>query len=142
MAVCTTYGYPGTNVPLYDLLTTGSSLNCFISGYTQTANTMTISVFQTGNSTALASISGGGNGGAITAMTTDTFSISSGNTYYATVTSTQGQTPRVLYNYDSLAYGTTTYAGTVSLCSEDTPNGGDCDFNDSVVTISWTLYAG
>ena len=68
--------------------------------------------------------------------------MSANNTYYAVVTSTQGQTPRVLYNYDSLSYGTVTYAGTVSLCMEDTPNGGDCDFNDAVVTITWTLYAG
>lgn len=143
MADCTSYGSPGTNVPLTDLLTTTNTLSCFISGYTQTGNNITVQVYATGNSTALATISGGaGTGGTITAMSNATFSIQTKTSYYAVVSSTQGQTPRVLYNYDSLAYGSTTYAGSCSLCLEDTPSGGDCDFNDAVVTITWTLYQG
>ena len=142
---CTTYGYPGTNVPLSELVTTSGTLTCFLSGYTQTAATLTVSIFQTGNSTPLATISGGGGGSPYSpkAMSTATFQIQPNQTYYATVSvSGGGQVPRVLASYDTLGYGPTNYVGGYTLCSEDTPSGGDCDFNDCVVNVSWTLYAG
>lgn len=142
MATCTSYGAPGTNVPLPELLTTSGNLTCFLSGYTQTAATLTVSIFQAGNSKPLATITGGG-GGSAKAMSTATFQIQPGKTYYATVAvSGSSQVPRVLASYDALSYGTTTYVGGYTLCSEDTPSGGDCDFNDCVVNVNWTLFAG
>jgi hypothetical protein len=141
MADCSTWGFAGTSVPLPDLLSTTGTLNCFMSGFTQTGNTITVSVCAAGTTTSLASISGGGNDGTLAAMTTGTFSISPGTTYVAVVTAV-GQTPQVLYSFDSMSYGSTTFAGTCSLCVEDQPSGGDCDFNDAVVSISWTLNAG
>jgi hypothetical protein len=139
MANCTNVGYPGTNVPLPQL-TPATTLNCFISGYTQAAATITVSVFQNGNPTALATIKGTGT--QQTPMGSASFKIQPGNTYYATVSSTMGQTSRVLTNYSVLSNSTTSYVGSYIMCAEDTPNGGDCDFNDCVVTITWTLFAG
>ncbi|HXU38254.1 MAG TPA: fucose-binding lectin II [Blastocatellia bacterium] len=141
MANCTTFGFPGTNVPLSDLLTTSANLTCFLSGYTQSANSQTVSIFQTGSPTALATITGGGGAGA-KAMSTAAFQIQPGKTYYATVKSSGSQVPRVLAAYDALSYGTTTYVGGYTLCADDTPSGGDCDFNDCVVNLNWTLFAG
>jgi hypothetical protein len=144
MSDCTNWGSPGTSVPLPDLVATGTTaLAACASGYTQTGNTVTVTIYSGGSTpTQVASISGGGNNGTITPMSSATFSLQPSTTYYAVVSSTQGQTPQVLYSYDGLAYGTTTYAGTCILCVEDTPSGGDCDFNDALVTISWTLFAG
>ena len=143
MAICTNVGYSGNNVPLPDLITTTSSLTCFVSGYTQTGNTITVSIWATGGTTALATISGGGRGGALTAMSTASFQLQSGTTYYAVVSSTQplGLT-QVLTGYDALSYGTTTYAGGYTFCVEDTPSGGDCDFNDALINLNWTLFGG
>lgn len=141
MANCSNWGSPGTNVPLPDLLSTTGTLNCFMTGFTQTGNTITVSVYASGGTTALGSITGGGNSGTLAAMSTATFSIAPSTQYYAVVTAV-GQTPQVLYSYDSMSYGGTTFAGTCSLCVEDQPSGGDCDFNDAVVSISWTLNAG
>lgn len=148
MSNCT-IGHSGSNVPLPDLVnTTTTPLNCFVSGFTQAADTLSVQVFAnsgtSGSSTAppaLATITGGGSP-SMTAMSTASFAIQPGTTYYAVVTdSTNGQTPQVLYNYDTLGYGTTSYAGSVTLAVEDTPVGGDCDFNDALVSITWTLFA-
>lgn len=140
MPNCSTYGFPGSNVPMADLMATGNPLNCFLSGFTQAADTISVQVFATGNTTALATITGGGSP-AMKTMTTASFQIKSGQTYYAVVTNkSKTQVPRVLYNYDTLSYGTTNYAGAVTLAVEDTPNGGDCDFNDALVSITWTLF--
>lgn len=138
---CSTWGYAGTNVPLGDLISTTGTLNCFMTGFTQTGNNITVSVCQSGSTTPLATIKGGGNSGTLAAMTNATFTISPSTSYFAVVTAV-GQTPQVLYSFDNLAYGSTTFAGTCSLCVEDQPSGGDCDFNDAVVSISWTLNAG
>jgi len=144
MANCSTYGFAGSNVPLPDLVATGTALNCFLSGFTQAADTLSAQVYAnatgTGSPTLLATITGGGSP-AMKAMSTASFQIQSGTSYYAVVTdSSNGQTPQVLYNYDTLSYGTTSYAGAVTLAVEDTPNGGDCDFNDALISITWTLY--
>ncbi len=143
MATCT-YGTSGSNVPLPDLIATTSALNCFVSGFTQAADSLSVEVYANGtnggSATLLATITGGGSP-AMTAMTTASFQIQPGATYYAVVADkTNGQTPQVLYNYDTLSYGTTSYAGAVTLAVEDTPVGGDCDFNDALVSITWTLY--
>lgn len=141
MPNCSTYGQPGSNVPLADLQATTKALNCFVSGFTQAMDTISVQVFATGGKTALATINGGGST-SMTAMSTAGFTIQPGTTYYAVVTNKTKpqQTARVLYNYDTLTYGTTGYAGAVTLAVEDTPNGGDCDFNDAVVSITWTLF--
>jgi len=141
MPNCSSYGFPGNNVPLANLQATTTALNCFVSGFTQAADTISVQVFATGGKAALASINGGGST-SIKAMSTGSFMIQPGTTYYAVVTNKTKpqQTPRVLYNYDTLTYGTTGYAGSVTLAVEDTPVGGDCDFNDAVVSITWTLF--
>ena len=139
MANCTNAGSPGTNVPLPQL-TPNTTLNCFLSGYTQSAATLTVSVFQTGNATPLASIKGTGT--QQNPMTSAAFKIQPGQTYFATVSSNNGHTARVLSSYNVVSNSTTVYEGSYTLCAEDSPNGGDCDFNDCVVTISWTSFAG
>ena len=144
MANCTSYGSSGSNVLLPGLNIPNSGLTAFMSGFTQTGNKVTVAIWAPSGSAPVATIQGGGNNGTILAMNTASFSITASTAYYAVVTSTQPQkqTPQVLYNFDSLSYGTTTYAGTVTMCVEDTPNGGDCDFNDAVVAITWTTFAG
>jgi hypothetical protein len=59
MAICTEVGHPGNNVPLPDLVTTSNSLTCFVSGYTQSYNTLTVAIWATGGTAALATINGG-----------------------------------------------------------------------------------
>jgi len=139
MANCTNLGFAGSNVPLPDLLTTTDNLTCFVSGYTQAANKLTLSIYATGNTSPVATISGSG---VAQPMSTASFQIQPNQSYYAVASSSGGQTPQVLTAYDTLSYGTTSYVGSYTLCAEDTPNGGDCDFNDCVVNINWTLYAG
>jgi hypothetical protein len=141
MPNCSTWGYPGSSVPLSDLISTTGTLNCFLTGFSQAADTLTVSVCPAGSTTPIATITGGGNQGAIKAMTSATFTISP-NTSYVAVVSGGSQTPQVLYSFDNVAYGSTTFAGTCSLAVEDSPSGGDCDFNDAVVSITWTLNAG
>ena len=144
---CAKWGFPGTYVPLPDLISTTGPLNCFMTGFTQAADIISVSVYAsktgtgTGTGTLLGSISGGGNKGSLAAMSNFAFTITSGKQYYAVVTTNGGQTPRVLYSFDDNSYEGTTYAGTCSLCVEDRPSTGDCDFNDAVVSISWTLNA-
>jgi hypothetical protein len=144
MPDCTPFGVPGTHVPLPELLTTSGSLTCFISGYLQTADSVFVKVFASSSpATAIATISGSGRGGAPTALSTAVFEIMPGETYFASIeVAGGGQIPRVLAAYDALSYGTTTYAGGYTLCSENSPTGGDCDFNDCLVNINWTLHRG
>ena len=62
--------------------------------------------------------------------------------YTVTIGNTDSQTSQVIKLYEQIAWNTTTYAGAWMFISEDTPNGGDCDFNDSTVLLSWNLHAG
>lgn len=144
----------GYGVSLPDLVASPNTpLNCFVSGFTQAADTLSVSVYAgeppaappatppVPAPLALATITGGGST-SMKAMTTGSFTIQPNTTYYAVVTdSTNKQTPQVLYKYDTLGYGTTNYAGTITLAVEDTPIGGDSDFNDALVSITWTLFA-
>lgn len=162
MADCTTYGFSGAHVPLSSLLnnTTAIATNeaspvlpALLSGYTQAQNVITINVWEVesdGTQKVVATISGTSraNNNGITPTSLAQFSVKVNATYYATVTTASppgqaaAQDPRVLVAYSTLSYGTTTYAGAYTLCIEDTPSGGDCDFNDCVASISWTLFAG
>ena len=66
----------------------------------------------------------------------------SGQPYTVKITNTGPQTSRVIKTYDTLSDGSKTYAGFWMFISEDSPDGGDCDFNDSTVLLSWNLNAG
>ena len=52
------------------------------------------------------------------------------------------QTSQVIKAYDTISLQTKTYEGSWVFISEDTPENGDCDFNDSTVWLSWNLMAG
>jgi hypothetical protein len=119
----------------------------FLSGFTQSDAAITCSIQETaadGTQSTVAQITGGGNEGAITTMSTTSFTINPGSSYSAVVTSTvsPSQTPQIITAYGSMASGSVNYAGAYTMCVEDTPNGGDCDFNDAVISVSWTLNAG
>lgn len=138
---CTSVGQPGTNVVLPTPIP--NNVLVTIMGYTQSAATLTVQVLNSSGAV-MAQLSGTGtssvpmtNSGSAIA----TFQSGSG-TYSVKVTSNTGETARVILQYTSLSYGTTTYAGTYVFIAEDSPSTGDCDFNDCTVFLSWNLFIG
>lgn len=129
----------GSNVTLGGLTGSNSNMNVFMSGFTQTGNNITVTVFAQGSSTPLGSISGGSTNGSPAAMSTAMFQIQPNTTYYATVTAANGAATQVLYSYVSVSSGDTVYGGTCLLAVED---GSDADFNDAAVTMTWAAYTG
>ncbi|HEX4959921.1 MAG TPA: hypothetical protein VF173_03715 [Thermoanaerobaculia bacterium] len=145
MANCTNVGFAGSfTFNGQNILPSGKV--CVLSGYVQSAATQTATVT---NSTGVvvAQIQGvGGTTGTPVVMTspsgkTNAFT-ADGNSYTITFTSTSGQTTRGLSASDNIAIGSTTYAASWTFITEDIPNGGDCDFNDATVSLTWNLLKG
>ena len=147
MATCTNVGQSGSSISLADNPLPNNVI-CNLSGYGQSGNGQTAQVIAVNGSIAAQISCSGNQGGAITPM------LASGgvNSFFTTVSTMQpytvrikntgSQTSQVIKAYDPISAGTTTYAGSWVFISEDSPSGGDCDFNDSTVLLSWNLSAG
>jgi hypothetical protein len=111
---------------------------CVLAGFTQAGNTQTAKVLN--GATVLATISGAGS---VKLLNSATFT-SPADTSKLTVqiTNSGSQKSQVVSAYETVTWGTTVYAGQWTFAAEDVPNGGDCDFNDFVVTLTWTTKAG
>ena len=148
MGTCTDVGQPGSSISLSDNPLPNGVI-CNLSGYGQSANGQTAQVIAV-NGSVVAQIScSGGPGGPITPMLPPATGLQSFFTpvstmqpYTVTIKNTGNQVSQVIKAYDSISAGTTTYTGSWVFISEDSPSGGDCDFNDSTVLLSWNLSAG
>ena len=139
MADCTNVGQPGINISLVDNPIPGNVI-VVLSGYTQSALKQTVTVKDSGGNT-VATISGTGTNP--TSMGVSYFkSPANPGAYTVSITNSGSQTTRVIKSYSSVAFGTTTYLGTWQFIAEDSPSGGDCDFNDCTVYLSWNLKFG
>ena len=148
MSNCTSTGVSGTAISLATNPIPAGVLVTLI-GYAQSANGQTATVTDTNGNTVASISSSGTSGGSLVMMTTSagasiaTFqSSSSALPYSIAITNTSSQTSRVLPGYQALSAGTTTYGGSWEFFAEDTPNGGDCDFNDCTVYLTWNLFSG
>jgi len=137
MANCTGIGVSGVSISLA-ANPLPPNVPCVLSGFTQAGNTQTVKVLN--GSTVLATISGSGG---LNPLVSAKF-ISPANTSGVTVqiTNSGGQKSQVLSSYTTVSSGTTVFAGQWTFASEDVPNGGDCDFNDCTVSLTWTAKAG
>jgi hypothetical protein len=140
---CTQVGQSGNNVQLPTPIP--NNVVVTLMGFTQTSATMTVQVLNSSTQAVVASISGTGisptamkasNGQPIATFNSGTAS------YFIKVTSNSGQTAQVILSYATLAYGATAYEGSYVLIAEDSPNGGDCDFNDCAAFLTWNLFSG
>lgn len=148
MANCTSVGSPGTKVSLSNNPIPNGVIVTLI-GYAQSAGAQTVAVLDN-NGNVVAQIASKAGNSSIQAMLTSSgsgvasFTSQAGSVgpYSVRITNSGGQTSQVLSEYQSVSAGTTTYAGTWEFLVEDTPNGGDCDFNDATVYLTWNLFSG
>ncbi|HSG41278.1 MAG TPA: hypothetical protein VLE27_16680 [Thermoanaerobaculia bacterium] len=145
MGDCTAVGFSGTDGFQFggqNLLPSGSI--CTLSGFTQSSNTQTVTV-KNSTGTVVAQISGnGGLSGTPQPMTGNTSFTADGKVYMLYFGNSGGQSNRVLYQASDIPDQSTatTYTFFWNFITEDTPSGGDCDFNDATVTLFWNLKKG
>ena len=140
MATCTNVGVSGANIPLNNVIPSGAFV--FLEGFSQSAAQQTAQVMQ--GATVMAKIqSTAGNPSRMTPPSgfTDHFTAGPGP-YTVTISNSGGQKSQVIVSFDASTWGTSVFGAAFTFASEDTPNGGDCDFNDSVVTLGWTTKVG
>ena len=147
MGNCTNTGFSGTTgFTLNGQNTIPSGVICVLSGYVQSDDTQTVTV-QSSSGAIVAQIqANGGTTGTPVVMTSPSGQVNSfeadGNAYTITFTNDGSQTSQVLSTISSIPYGKTVYQQSWSFITEDTPNGGDCDFNDTTAFLSWNLLIG
>jgi hypothetical protein len=145
MANCTNIGQPGTSIPLTDN-PLPSGVICNLSGYGQSAANQTAQVKDKNNNVVAQIVYQGQAGGPIKPMTppsgSTSFFTANNGPYTVSITNSGSQTSQVIKSYAVVSAGTTTYTGNWLFIAEDSPNGGDCDFNDCTVFLSWNLRAG
>jgi hypothetical protein len=145
MANCTGIGTTGPSITL-SINPLPPGVPCVLSGFAQSANGQTAKVLN--GATVLATISSPAGSGAVRPMVPSSGPIatftSPADTSALTVqiSNSGAQKSQVISSYETVTWGTTVYAGQWTFASEDVPNGGDCDFNDSVVMLTWTTKAG
>jgi fucose-binding lectin II (PA-IIL) len=139
MANCTSVGVAGANIPLGNVIPSGAFV--FLEGFAQSAAKQTAEVKQ--GATVVAKIEGTGPAARMVppSGSTDHF-IAGAGPYTVTISNGGSQKSQVIRSFDATVWGSTVYGAAFGFASEDTPNGGDCDFNDSVVTLGWTTKAG
>jgi uncharacterized repeat protein (TIGR01451 family) len=145
MSNCTNVGQSGNGISLADN-PIPSGVICNLIGYGQSAGGQSAKVMDK-NGTVVAQISCAGSaGGSIQPMLapsgSNSFFTANNGPYTVTIANTGSQTSQVIKAYDAISAGTITYAGSWVFIAEDSPNGGDCDFNDCTVLLSWNLSAG
>lgn len=148
MSDCTSTGVPGNAISLSEAPIPANVL-VTLSGYAQSSAGQTATVTDTNGNVVATISSAGTSGGSLASMTTSggagiaTFtSSSSGVPYSIAITNSGSQTSQVLPAFCNLAGGTTTFGSTWVFMVEDTPSGGDCDFNDCTVYLTWNLFSG
>lgn len=141
---CKDFGFEGKNVPLPDPLPKGKI--CALMGFAQTAvQKITVQVLD-GDHRVVAQISKEGTETKPTIMVSDGatpyhFIVSHDHHYVKVFSSDESKIPRVLLEHAALTHGDTYYAGSYLIAVEDDPNG-DCDFNDCIAYLTWTLKDG
>ena len=146
MANCTNVGQSGNNISLSDNPIPAGVI-CNLSGYGQSALGQTAQVMDANGNVVAAISSPGSPTGGIQPMLAPTgqnsYFTANNGPYTVSVGQTgTPQTSQVIKLYEPISFSTTTYAGAWVFITEDTPNGGDCDFNDATVLLSWNLHAG
>jgi hypothetical protein len=58
------------------------------------------------------------------------------------ITNTGSQKSQVVTSYETVTWGTRVYTGQWTFAVDDAASGGDCDFNDAVITLTWTSSIG
>lgn len=139
MATCTSVGVAGANITLSNVIPQGAFV--FLEGFAQSAATQVAEVKH--GTTTVAKIQGTGTATRMVppSGSTDHF-IAGAGPYTITISNSGGQQSRVIMSFGTSSWGANIYGAAFTFASEDSPNGGDCDFNDSVVTLGWTTKAG
>jgi hypothetical protein len=139
---CHDYGFPGTRVDLFIPLPKGKV--CTLTGFAQTAaQTITVEVLD-GKDKVKATITKDDRTPSPIILTdrgTAPFFTVEDDTHYLRVSSSEGQTPQVLLQPFGIPWAGKNYAGGYAIAVEDHPEHGDCDFNDCVGFLTWTLEA-
>ena len=147
MSDCTNVGESGTGISLGSYGAAGPMIpvgvKCNLVGYSQSALDQYAFVTNT-DGTVVAKIYATGNAGGPVAMTPPTgFSsnfVSDGRPYTMTIGNTGPQSSVVIGNRNTVPPGVPApNAAYWIFISEDTPQGGDCDFNDSTVMLFWNV---
>jgi hypothetical protein len=144
MANCTNIGTVGPNVSLaVNPLPPG--VRCVLTGFAQSAAGQTARVLS--GATVLAQITTTG-GGPVRMMLPPTGATNTFVTPPAAagitieITNTTGQKSQIITSFETVTWGTRVYAGQWTFAVDDSPNGGDCDFNDALVMLTWTASQG
>ncbi|HEX6641858.1 MAG TPA: hypothetical protein VF215_12145 [Thermoanaerobaculia bacterium] len=58
------------------------------------------------------------------------------------ITNTGAQKSQVVSAYETVTWGTRVFTGQWTFAVDDSASGGDCDFNDAVITLTWTASIG
>ena len=58
------------------------------------------------------------------------------------ITNTGAQKSQVVTAYETVTWGTRVFTGQWTFAVDDSASGGDCDFNDAVITLTWTASIG
>ena len=144
MANCTNIGTTGPSVSLA-VNPLPPSVRCVLTGFAQSAAAQTARVLS--GVTVLAHITTTG-GGPVRMMLpppglTNTFVTSAATTGITIeITNTTGQKSQVITSFETVTWGTRVYAGQWTFAVDDSPSGGDCDFNDALITLTWTAAQG
>lgn len=139
MATCTNVGVAGVNIPLPNPIPSGAFV--FLEGFAQSAAIQTAEVKLGTTSVAKIVSTGGTSRMAPPSGSTDHF-IAGAGPYTVTISNSGGQKSQVIVSFDTSTWLATVFGAAYTFASEDTPNGGDCDFNDAVVTLGWTTKVG
>lgn len=139
MANCTTVGVSGANIPLGNVIPKGAFV--FLEGFAQSALKQTAEVKD--GAAVVAKIEGIGPAARmLPPKGSNDFFTAGGGPYTVTISNSGGQKSRVVLSFDTSTWGASLFAAAFTFASEDTPDGGDCDFNDSHVTLGWTVKKG
>jgi hypothetical protein len=139
---CQNFGFPGDKVPLFNPLPKGKV--CTLVGFAQTAaQTITVEVLNDRDQVKARITKDDPTASPF--ILTDAgrapYFIVEDDSHYLRVTSSEGQRTQVLLQPIAIPHGDKIYAGGYAIAVEDHPEHGDCDFNDCVGFLTWTLEA-
>lgn len=138
MANCTTVGVSGANIPLGNVIPKGAFV--FLEGFAQSALKQTAEVRE--GAIVVAKIEGTGPAARMVPAGFPDHFVAGAGPYTVTISNSGKQKSQVILSFDTSTWGASLFAAAFTFASEDTPSGGDCDFNDSHVTLGWTTKVG
>ena len=146
MANCTNIGTTGPNVSLTSN-PLPPNVPCVITGFVQSFAGQTAKVMN--GTTVLAQISAPAVGtGAVRLMAPSSGPIATfispadPSAVTVQITNTGSQKSQIVSSYGTTSSGTRIYTGQWTFAVDDSATGGDCDFNDAVITLTWTTSKG